>query len=235
MNATTSDTNATRVKYDGKTYVVTTYVDPYPGHKGTDRIAFRETCTRCGGTGVYRWWTQNGEAQGTCFLCCGERTNVRTRAVSSLRRDAKVEAVWREHGDAIRAESAAKMAEAEAARVAAEYAAAWDEAHAEQERRAALVTGFVAEVGEKVDAIGTVTVATKFEREAYRGYGATEMVALVVIELDGGKVVKAVGTGISLYGVARGDRVRVKGTVKSHATYKGQDQTVLTRTKLTDA
>jgi hypothetical protein len=36
------------------------------------------------------------------------------------------------------------------------------------------VTGFVAAVGDKVDTIGTVTVATTFDREAYRGYGRME-------------------------------------------------------------
>lgn len=229
MNATDAPTTA--VRYNGRVYTVTTYVDPYPGRNGKDRIERREPCPRCGGTGTFVWWNANGEARGTCFLCLGERTVIRSNAVQTLRRYAKVEAVWREYGDVIRAESAAKQAEVEAAHAAAAFAEAWDEAHAEQARRAALVTGFVAAIGDKVDAIGTVTVATTFDREAYQRNGM-ESVALVVVTLDDGRVVKAVGTGRSLYDVERGDRVRIRGTVKDHATYRGQDQTVLTRAKV---
>lgn len=230
----------TRVRYNGRDYTVTSYVDPYPGRNGLDKIPFRETCSRCGGTGIFRWWNAMGECRGTCFLCLGARYVVHERAVRTLRREAKIDAVWREYGDELRAEAAAAAREAaaadearRAAEAAEKFAADWDAAHAEQARRNALVSGFVANIDDKVDAVGTVDVATTFVRQSFRGYG-TDTVALVVVTLDDGHVVKTTGTGLSLYGVERGDRVRIRGTVKEHDNYRGQDQTVLTRAKVSD-
>ena len=225
-------TTDTAVRYNGRVYTVTTYVDPYPGMKGNDRITVRQTCTRCGGTGIYVWWTALGEARGTCFLCLGACVTMHSRAVSMLRREAKVEAVWREYGDAIRAEYAAEAEAVRVAELAAEFAEHWDAAHAEQARRAAMVTGFVADIGAKVDVTGAVTVATSFDVPSYRGYGADDRKALVVVTLDDGHVVKATGTGRSLFDIERGARVRIRGTVKDHDNYRGQDQTVLTRAKI---
>ena len=228
----TNATDTTAVRYNGRVYTVTTYVDPHPGRRSKDRIDRRESCPRCGGTGIYVWWTSQGEARGTCFLCLGARTVLRSNAVQTLRRDAKIEAVWREYGDAIRAESAAQAAEVAAAQAAAEFAEHWDAAHAEQARRTAMVTGFVADIGEKVDVTGAVTVATSFDVPSYRGYGPDDRKALVVVTLDDGHVVKATGTGRSLFDIERGTRVRIRGTVKDHDNYRGQDQTVLTRAKI---
>lgn len=230
MNAT--DNAAITVRMDGREWTITTYVDPHPDKRGTDKVAVE--CGMCD-NGVYTGrsgykWTVRGKGETTwCFHCGG--SNRRYRSVSALRREAKVAAVWREHGDTIRAENAAKQAEAWAAQAAKEFAEHWDEAHAEQARRAALVTGFVAEVGEKVDAIGTVDVATSFEVPSYRGFGS-DWKAMVVVTLADGRVVKTSGTGRSLFNVERGDRVRIRGTVKAHGNYRGQDQTVLTRAKV---
>lgn len=224
----------TTVRMGGRKFVVTTYVDPYPGRNGSDRISTKDTCSRCGGSGIFVWWTSAGKAGGTCFLCLGAGIVVHSRAISTLRREAKVDAVWREHGDTLRAETAAKMAAEEAAALAANYARDWDAAHAEQDRRNALVQGFVGEVGDKIDATGVVTTATSFEVPAFNRDG-TDLKALVAVTLDDGRVVKAVGTGRTLYrGGHTGDRVRVTGTVKAHGSYRGQDQTILTRTKLVD-
>lgn len=233
MNNTAPAPTATVVVLGGRKFTVTTYVDPYPGMKGSDRITTRDTCSRCGGTGIFVWWTSVGEARGTCFLCFGAGTVDHSRAVSTLRREVKVDAIWREHGDQLRAETAAKQAEEDARAAAANYARDWDEAHAEQARRDAMVVGFAGDIGDKIDGTGVVDVATTFETESYSGYG-TDLKALVVVTLDDGHVVKAIGTGRTLYGVERGSRVRITGTVKRHATYNGQDQTVLTRTKISD-
>lgn len=233
MTNDTATPAPTVVTMGGRKFTVTTYVDPYPGRKGSDRIDIRDTCSRCGGTGIYVWWNSMGECRGTCFLCMGPGTVVRSRAVSTLRREAKVDAVWREHGDMLRAESAAKADAERAAVLAANFARDWDEAHAEQARRAALVSGFVGDIGDKIDADGVVDVATTFERESFRGYG-TDLVALVVVTLDDGHVVKTSGTGRTLYGLERGERVHIRGTVKGHGQRNGQDQTVLKAVKITD-
>ena len=226
------DAAAITVRVDGRDWVVTTYVDPYPTHRGADRVPVE--CGMCV-NGVYTGpsrvtWERRGKGSTTwCFWCNG--SNRRLRTVSKLRREAKEAAVWREHGDTIRAESAAKAAEVAAVMAAAEFAEHWDAAHAEQARRAAMVAGFVAAVGEKVDATGTVSVATSFEVPSYSGYG-TDWKALVVVTLDDGHVVKTTGTGRSLFDAERGARVRIRGTVKVHSNYRGQDQTVLIRAKV---
>lgn len=227
---------AITVRMDGRDWTVTTYVDPYPTHKGTDKVPVE--CGMCTngvytGRSGYHWQNRPGGADTTwCFWCNG--SNRRMRTVSRLRREAKEAAVWREHGDTIRAESAAKQAAANAVILAAQFAEHWDEAHAEQARRAALVVGFVADIGEKVDAFGVVDVCTSFEVPSFSGYG-TDWKALVVVTLDDGHVVKTTGTGRTLYGHDRGDRVRVRGTVKATGAYRGQDQTILTRAKIDPA
>jgi len=227
MNAT--DTHATKVTMGGRTWTVTTYVDPCPGMKGDDKVRRVERCGRCGGVGrIEAFAFIEG---GRCFGGHGAGSIIRYPRVSTLRRDARIDAVWREHGATMRAETAAKQAEVDAANAAAELAEAWDAAHREQARRAAMVTGFVAEVGDKFTGTGVVTVATTFEVPAYSGRGM-DMKALVVVTLEDGRVVKAIGTGRTLYGVERGARVTITGTVKRHANYRGQDQTELTRTKI---
>lgn len=208
----------------------TVYVDPHPGKKGTDLV--REDCTFCRGTGVYQAPSglviKNPHGPGLfrgCFQCNGygyhdyKVSSVRSR----VRRQAAAAKAWRD-GESVR-----KLAAAVAERNA--YAAAWDAALVEQARRDALVTGFVGNVGDKVKATGTVTVATRFEVPGYN-YG-TVLKAFVVVTLDDGKVVKTSGTGLSLYGVESGDKVTVAGTVKGFDNYNGQDQTTLTRVKLT--
>lgn len=222
---------STAVKYQGRTYQVESYVDPYPGKKGTDRIFWNDDCPRCGGTGVFEWWTPVGKARGTCFNCCGARTVERSRAVSVFRREARVEAVLAEYGDQIAAEHAEKAVAAEAERHAEEIAQAWDEAHAEQARRAALNNEPVGAVKERLrDLDAVVEVSSGFERQGYAG--GTEYCKIVVFKLPTGQMLKCMGTADALYGLDRGDRVKVSGTVKGLDEYRGQVQTVILRPKV---
>jgi len=231
----TIEATPTEFRHNGRVYTLHTYVDPHPGMKASERIHYRDTCSRCGGSGIFRWPTARGEAAGTCFGCYGEGTVVRSNAVSTLRRNAKTEALWREYGDELRAERQASEIAAEAARKAAEFAKAWDEAHAEQQRRATLNNGTVGEVGERVrDIEATVEVAAAIERDSYSGVG-TETVMLVVFRLDDGRVMKVFGTTQALYSLERGERVTVTGTVKGFGEYKGQTQTILSRVKVVRA
>ncbi|KMV19713.1 hypothetical protein ACT17_06120 [Mycolicibacterium conceptionense] len=221
----------TAVKYQGKTYQVHGYVDPYPGKKPTDRIYWTEDCWRCGGTGIFKWWTSVGLARGTCFGCGGARTVERSRAVSSYRREARVDAVLAEYGDQIAAEHAEKAAAAEAERLAEEIAQAWEEAHAEQARRAALNNEPVGTEKERLrDLDAVVEVSSGFERSGYAG--GTEYCKIVVFKLPSGQMLKCMGTADALYGLDRGDRVKVTGTVKGLDEYKGQVQTVILRPKV---
>lgn len=212
------------------------YVDPHPGLHGSDRITVRVECDRCGGTGIFTWWNQMGKCQGSCFKCWGVGKNAYERAVSSLRREAKADAYARDYADELAAlwaeTEAANAAAAEAAaaeRAAEEFAAAWDAAHAEAARRAALVTGFVGEVG---DTLKNLSGVVSFTKVIDGQYGSS---VLMSITLADGKVVKFFGTGSSVWGWDKGDAVTiVSATVKGRENYQGQDATVLTRVKLDD-
>lgn len=113
------------------------------------------------------------------------------------------------------------------AAAAAEFEAAWDAAHVEADRRAALVQGFLGEVGDKVAVTGTVTVAKYVAAQAYNRSSSM----FLIVTLDSGQVVKTFGSGASLFDLSRGHRVTLTGTVKGHESYNGQQQTVLTRVK----
>lgn len=205
------------------------YVDPFPGRKGDELV--EDTCGRCLGDKRYHGassytWNRKGTVDAWCFTCNGKGTvsikvsSVRARA----RRDAKAAVV---------------AAQAELDRPVLEWLAAEKEFKAEQAKVAAeaarvaeLVQGFVAEVGEKIKNLSaTVTYAGTFEVPSYSGYG-TDYKALVILTADDGKVIKAAGTGASLYDLKKGQKVTVSGTVKDHGEFKGQDQTILTRAKI---
>lgn len=207
-----------------------TYVDPFPGRKNTDKV--QVTCGNCGGDGVYHapsgYVIRNPRTGGNfrgCFACSGYGYVM--RGVQSQRRAAMQAAWWAEVGVA---QAEAGREAAIAAQVAAEFAQAWDDAQVEQERRAALVQGFVGQIGDKVsDLTGTVQVAKYMPSQRY-GWSAS---MFIVVKLDNGQVVKLSGSGESLFGVERGDQVTLRGTVKDQQSYNGQDQTVLKSVKMT--
>lgn len=205
---------------------LTTYVDPFPGLKNTDKVQVECGCAG----GVYTGpshisWNIAGRGQNTyCFQCNG--AGVITRGVQSQRRRAMQDAWEREVGGPQREAAAIEFA---ARQAADELAQAWDDAHAEAERRAQLVQGFVGQVGDKVvGLVGTVQVAKYMPSHRY-GWSAS---MFIVVKLDNGQVVKISGSGQSLFDVERGDEVEVAGTVKDHQDYNGQDQTVLKSAKL---
>jgi hypothetical protein len=209
------------------------YTDPYPGAKGADLV--KETCGKCGGDGMYHapsgFVIQNpygprGDAIKGCFACRGVghrwvkvssvRARIRRDVKATLQRDADADA----------------HAAAAAQRAAEDFAADWEQAHAEQARRAALNNSPAGEPGQKLTGLaGTVVVASNIEVTGFRGYG-TDIKRLIVVTLDSGQAIKAFGTGATLFAANRGDRVTISGTVKELDTYRGQLQTVLTRTKL---
>jgi hypothetical protein len=196
------------------------YVDPHPGQAATDRVAVN--CDRCGGTGrvVFEW--VDG---GRCWGCFG--TGKSTISVTTARKWAKGEAFVAEYNDQIKAYWAEFEAIQARAAAEAEFAAAWDEAHAEAARRNALVGGFLGAVGDKVSVTGTVNVAKYVEAQSYNRSSSI----FLIVTLDNGQVVKTFGSGASLFSLNRNDRVTLTGAVKAHETYRGQDQTVLIRVK----
>lgn len=229
---TTTNTKPVTWKGSIGTKVLTTYVDPYPGKDNSDRVTFTEQCDRCGGTGIFKWWTHMGQAGGTCFKCFGTAKYSYELAVITLRKRAKEDAYQAENKAEIQAYWAERNAAEEAAAKAAEFAKNWDEAHKEQARRAAMNNGTIGTVGERIrDIAATVEVSASFERNSYAGYG-TELVKIIIAKIEDGRVIKMMGTANALFGLNRGDKVTITGTVKGYGEYKGQTQTILQRPKI---
>lgn len=206
----------------GRTVVLTTYVDPCPGKIGTDKVP--SPCGRCGGSGFFNCY---GHIYGgRCFLCSG--AGVVPTSVSTVRKHARSEAFHTEYADELAVVREAAAVAANAAIAAAEFAAAWDAAHAEAARRAALVQGFLGEVGDKIVVTGTVQVAKYISGSWNRSDSM-----FLIVKLDSGQVVKTFGSGMSLFRLERGYRVTLTGKVKAQETYQGQDQTVLSFAKAT--
>jgi|JI10StandDraft_1071094.scaffolds.fasta_scaffold42067_5 hypothetical protein len=217
MTATTATKTVTFKSGLLGTVVLNSYVDPFPGAKGTDTKP--GTCPRCGGSGYFDCFRHI--YSGRCFKCFGVGT-VPVK-VSTHRRHAKIAAFATEYADQIANANAVFEAAQQAARAAEDFAADWDAAHAEAAIRNARVQGFLGEVGEKIAATGTVAVA-KYMSGSYN----RSATMFLIVNVDGGQVIKISGSANSLFSVSRGDRVQVTGKVKAHTVYNGQDQTVLT-------
>lgn len=204
--------------------VLSTYVDPHPGLKGTDRV--QTPCGRCVNQSGYIRAFAHVQG-GICFECNGAGTVGIT--VNTVRRWAKQDAYSDEFGAEIRAIQEWLAAESNAKMAQAQFAADWDDAHAEAARRAAVVQGFVGEVDEKVTVTGTVKVAKYCEAQAHN----RSATMFVIVETVAGQVIKISGSSASLFDLERGDQVELAGTVKAHESYRGQDQTTLFRVKAT--
>ena len=200
------------------------YVDPYPTMKGSDKV--RVECRLCSGTGIYQGVsgirTSDPYSKGSSIkghFECGGR-GFKTIKVSSARASARLRV---KNFIKSQEELARQKEEREAARREAEKR--------DQERRAQMVQGFVGEKGDKVGGLtGTGEVATTYETRY--GYGK-QTAQFLVIKLDNGQVVKTGGSGETLFGRSKGEKVTiVSATVKGHDNHEGQDQTTLTRAKL---
>jgi hypothetical protein len=86
--------------------------------KGDSCTNFRhENCTRCGGTGIYRWFVRAQPAAGTCFKCNGARTTPAKARLYTAKKLATLDAAAQKR-EIKRAAAARLEAEAKAERVA---------------------------------------------------------------------------------------------------------------------
>ncbi|WP_252190416.1 MULTISPECIES: hypothetical protein [unclassified Rhodococcus (in: high G+C Gram-positive bacteria)] len=111
--------------------------------------------------------------------------------------------------------------------IAASLVAVYARQQQHEAERATIAPGFVAPKGAQVtDLDATVTVS----RIIPGHYGAK---TLLVLRTEGNRLVKWFATGLRDF--EPGQRVRIlRATVKDHETFRGQDQTVVTRAKLED-
>ena len=213
---------------------------------------FEESCTcwKCGGSGIYEWGAIiNGccSYAGECYACGGTGVIITKTKEYTSEHAAKLEAA-REKRQAKR--------EAEAAQKEAERQAAIDEYKRAQAQREAewaaekAKSAYVGVVGDKLDVSVTLAFETSFEMPAYNGWGTVEMLVYgfkddagnILIWKTGGflsvehKVFKKNGTDYFLESefAHKGDKIRIKASIKDHSEYKGTKQTVLTRVKLVE-
>lgn len=207
----------------GNEYELAVYVDPFPGRKGSERI--RETCGKCNGDKVISWGNVTLKANGVegrvCFECMG--AGYTSRLVSSARSTARNQV------------KAANERRATAADFAADYDAqqardledAHTEALAEQARRDALPKGFLGREGERLRNLNArVTLVRSYESVNYMT-GRPELKYIIKFDVLGRRT--AVAFTSHSHNLEGGQFVNLTGTVKTHNTRGGEDQTVLSR------
>lgn len=221
MNTTPENLEITATTPAGNSYRVAVYVDPFPGRKGSEVL--KDVCGRCNGDKVIHWGNVtlqvNGVGGRVCFQCMGK--GYTTRLVSSARQTARRQAKAQTARNAAAADFAAGFDAQAALNREADHA----EALLEQARRAALVQGFVAEEGVRVRGL-KVTVEVNYQFETTDFHGRPDLKNLLILKAEDGKILKAV---VPYSTLERGQEATVTGTVKAHASYNGQDQTVLQR------
>lgn len=106
------------------------------------------------------------------------------------------------------------------------------EAHA----KAVVASGYVGQVGERIEVAVTVKSIRSYDRPA-RPYGEETVWVITLVDAAGNQLLAKSPTAkhaLSVDGedrVAEGDALVVRGTVKEHSEYRGVKQTVLQRVK----
>lgn len=197
---------------------------------GSKHFEGMKTCDRCGGSGLYIWLVRNGVQiptivdNGICHKCGGagkvhgkwiERT-----PEYQAKLDAKREAKWAAEQAKRDAEWEAQQAALKAEREARE---AWLKAQRE-------ISKHVGEIGERLSIKGTYHHSGSWEQKSFRGFGVDTMYVHTFKDVEGNVFTWKTQNAL---GMNYGEPVNLVGTVKEHAEYKGERQTVLTRCKVT--
>ena len=203
---------------------------------GTKIWETTDTCYKCGGSGIYQWGAVvNGysQYQGVCYSCNGTgKVTIREREYTA------------EHAAELEAKRQKKIDEA-AAKYAEEQKRREEEAakrQAEIEARKA-VSQFVGKEGDKISGKFTFAFSSEYLLPSFRGWGTTTMRIYGLRDEHGNLFIWKTNTGwlgvehVDEFGhsdydnAVRGDVVEIKATIKEHAEYNGEKQTVLTRVK----
>lgn len=197
-------------------------------------------CSRCGGTGVYVWGAiinGNPSHAGTCYKCNGSRVEVIVEKEYTEAHAAKLAAQRAKYAEKREAEWAAKRKEEEAREANREAERKAREAEIEARKAKSQHCGTV---GQKLTAEVELAFRAEYEVPSFRGYGTSLMNIYGMRDKDGNLFVWKTAGSLCMqtdagYDVARrGDALVITGTVKEHAEYKGEKQTVLTRVKVTE-
>lgn len=189
---------------------------------------YARACWKCGGDGIYwrKAFTANGPGavQDVCFPCNGsglgkkifasleeleaaDARNDKARA----RREAKAQAEWEAGREEREAEVARRAALEESRRLAREA----------ENARWSYLDG---QVGDKVEVIGNISVATTIETQ----FGSSR---LIVIETADRQAVKLFTTAEWAWSAERDEAITISATIKAFDEFDGRPQTQLVRPK----
>jgi len=207
-------------------------------------VAVSLACPRCGGEGRGHWFPDGG----ICYECNGAKTAGLVDLVPVVD-FAKAER-RRELAAGRRQAAAEKRAEA-----ALERQRAWcesqghgpvtfaelDEIRRQDRASRAAASDFVGTEGERRVFDVRLEATFSWAINSYSGFGTTTVTLYKFRDADGNAIVWKT-TGVGLWKTApagngevpigKGDEVRIRGTVKSHSTYKGEKQTEIARAAL---
>ena len=209
---------------------------------GNIQITTKALCDRCNSEdGIYYIGVCNGHKvpsyvdQGVCFKCLGRGYVMQKQILMTPENEAKRQAkIAKERQKA--QEAAAKL---EAERKAEEERKAAEEARkAAEEAARKAISQYVGQIGERLEMTLTLKFSAHFEVPSFAGFGTDTMYVHNLVDDNGNVFVWKTSKGIYTangdytYNVAeKGDKVRIKGTVKNHSEYKDEKQTELTRCK----
>ena len=210
---------------------------------GTKYYEEKCSCVKCNGTGIYTWYGYhyNGTTStysGICYDCNGTgKVTVTTKEYTE------------EHKAKLEAQREARIAKKEAEKQAEiEKAQAEEEARQKRIAEEKAKSEYIGQVGDKIDMVVTVAFKTSYEFPSFRGYGTTEMMVYGLKDENGNLLVWKTTSGylaiekerwntdhtksiIESIHAQKGDKIRIKATIKDHAEYKDQKQTIVTRVK----
>lgn len=198
-------------------------------------------CWKCNGSGVYSWGP-NACYCGACYACSGRGSRLIKTKEYTPEHAAKLEAAREKR----RLARVAGAQEAEAKRQA--EIDARNKAQAEREAewaREKAASNFVGVVGDKLDAVVKVSFEADYELPSFTGYGVRIVHVYGMKDEQGNTLIWKTGAHLVIEKVDefnriqssfahKGDRVRIKATIKEHSEYKGEKQTLLTRCKLVE-
>jgi len=220
-----------------------------------------ENCTRCGGTGIYRWFVRAQPAAGTCFKCNGARTTPAKARLYTTEKLAKLNAA----ADKRQAKRvAAAQEEAKTKQVALMLRTAlWltldDNETVIEAARKLTENKFAAKMLKSLNEWGSLTVG---QLDALKGVVAREeqnvtstFVGAIKERLDFTVTVERIMSfpgewGTTYFNICRdgngnvivykgtkvlaekGEEVAFKATVREHKEYNGTNQTIVNRPKV---
>ena len=190
-------------------------------------------CDRCGGRGFYAVGVHNGQLviarpdNGVCYKCEGSGMMQVTEIIRTPEEQARYERAKARR----EAKARAKREAEEAARKEAQRIAEEARLEAERQRIANLHRGYAGDIGSKIDTIVTALYSASFEVESFRGYGTTTMKVYAFEDDQRRLIVWKTTACCTEFEV--GQKFRLTGTVKAHNVYRDEEQTIVTRPKIT--